>query len=958
MAYQTKRFHKFISTAVTAGLVASAVAPIGAAAAFKDVQPQYKEAVDYVTSKGVQGFSNTEFGVYQSIKRVDAAVMLVKVLGLNINNAPASGFKDVPQRAVKYINALKAAGITNGTGPTTFNSDGLITRGELAVWIQRGYKLKGSSSIAFNDVPSYLKGPVSALVENNVTKGLNSTTFGTQQNAKRGDFANFLLRASKADPNNPTVPPTPAPEPVVLQEVKATSSNKVELTFSQPVDWVDKSQFKVQGATVTSVKLSSTSYNKVILTVSGLEYDKSYKVTTSGLKSNGAEQYGLTGTFQSVKASEALSLSITSKSGVVQSNNSTQTEIKFQLKDKTTNDIDTDADNIVLDLSASYGSLGSSKVTMQDGEATVILTTPASNSDVSSTITAKVVDTPSNYKTLINDMSNSHSLSIKATADRTPFTINSVKGYLNGNSPDTIEITFSEGVQYNGGSNDATNISQYTLNGYSLPSSSSIKVRDGNNNLNDGYEIVVITLPDGTLSRYNYSSNTITVNKNLLSYDNTLISGTTERTFYSDDYGYSDDLSYAGTSNGSITVRPTGSSYITYGPTTGTRTIKGDLTIDGSASSSINLRNITVEGNLIIDTPNASVSLDSSVRVTGTTTIKNLSSYSSYGFTNNGQLGTVSIDTYGSVTLGGYIPTVYINRSSTVTVTGSITKMYVNANLTLNGTGTVYSFEGAYVGSITGTNPSIPNNNDRTRAIAAFQAEVKKVNDKQLNTNLYTVESWNALRIALDYYVYDKTAWEINQATIAIQTAFNGLKLKVDDRVLLDALYRAAFNNDGTEVLATLEKLGISGIVSANVGAYVLKLNMYLPSKEYVQTIVTDVNNQVSETIRTELRLEALKYESSRVIPNIVIQSNLITDYVKPLVIGQTPNNDISVTISGKVDPGNYISIDSTGKQATLNRQAPVNATDNTALITLTFAKGNETFTKEVTVTVQPVSAQ
>ena len=56
-------------------------------------------------------------------KRVDAAVFVVKALGLDIENAPASGFTDVPESAEKEVNALKAAGITNGKTKTTFDSD-------------------------------------------------------------------------------------------------------------------------------------------------------------------------------------------------------------------------------------------------------------------------------------------------------------------------------------------------------------------------------------------------------------------------------------------------------------------------------------------------------------------------------------------------------------------------------------------------------------------------------------------------------------------------------------------------------------------------------------------------------------------------------------------------------------------------------------------------------------------
>ncbi len=97
---------------------------------------QYKDAVDYLVSKGIQGFSDTTFGTQENIKRVDAAVMVAKVLGLDVDTAPASGFTDVPDRAVKYVNALKAAGITAEKLLQLFDAYSNITRGELSYLVR------------------------------------------------------------------------------------------------------------------------------------------------------------------------------------------------------------------------------------------------------------------------------------------------------------------------------------------------------------------------------------------------------------------------------------------------------------------------------------------------------------------------------------------------------------------------------------------------------------------------------------------------------------------------------------------------------------------------------------------------------------------------------------------------------------------------------------------------------
>ncbi|MFS0780430.1 S-layer homology domain-containing protein [Bacillus sp. 1P06AnD] len=198
MSMQKKSHRTFIATASATAVVASAVTPIAAAASFNDVTPTYKDAIDFVASKGVQGLNANQFGIEKDIKRADAAVMLAKVLGLDTKSAPASGFTDVPKRAITYVNAIKHAGITNGKSKTSFGSEDMITRGELAVWIQKGFSLKGEGKISFSDVKKDYVEAVKALVSNKITNGVSKTSFGTTQKAKRGDFALFLYRAGAA----------------------------------------------------------------------------------------------------------------------------------------------------------------------------------------------------------------------------------------------------------------------------------------------------------------------------------------------------------------------------------------------------------------------------------------------------------------------------------------------------------------------------------------------------------------------------------------------------------------------------------------------------------------------------------------------------------------------------------------------------------------------------------------
>ncbi|OZI13478.1 bifunctional metallophosphatase/5'-nucleotidase [Bacillaceae bacterium SAS-127] len=202
MAYLSKSHRKFIATAATATLVATAVTPVFAAS-FSDVSEDYKEAVDYlVSNKITEGMTDTTFGTALSIKRVDAAVMLAKALKLDIDNVEDSGFTDVPARAKVYVNALKKAGIVDGKTATTFASDQNITRGEAALMLAKAYDLKGdNANTPFTDVGSHYKDAVGALVKHEITSGKTTTSYGTNDDIKRGEYAIFLYKLSKLENN-------------------------------------------------------------------------------------------------------------------------------------------------------------------------------------------------------------------------------------------------------------------------------------------------------------------------------------------------------------------------------------------------------------------------------------------------------------------------------------------------------------------------------------------------------------------------------------------------------------------------------------------------------------------------------------------------------------------------------------------------------------------------------------
>ncbi len=214
MAYNPKKYRKFVATAATATLVAQAIAPIASAAVtnvkdFTDVSERYQEAVQFLLDKeATSGKTETTFGISENITRQDAAVLLVKVLGLEVDKTITSTkFTDISARTAPYVQALLDAGITNGKTETTFGASEEIKRVELAVWIAQGFELEGSGEIPFTDVASRYVDSVSALYDNQVAFGKTETQFGAEQQAVRGEFALFLYRAAHVETEKPEEKP-------------------------------------------------------------------------------------------------------------------------------------------------------------------------------------------------------------------------------------------------------------------------------------------------------------------------------------------------------------------------------------------------------------------------------------------------------------------------------------------------------------------------------------------------------------------------------------------------------------------------------------------------------------------------------------------------------------------------------------------------------------------------------
>ena len=198
----------FAATVGTAAIV-SAV-PQANAITFTDVdrlgnleyQVEMKNAIynlanrNIVNGKGPNTFAPNDF-----ISRGEAAKIIALALNLPTTNVQNPNFRDVKTTDwyYPYVAALANRNIISGYNGY-FNPGNQITRGDMAKIISTAFNLKANSNAhPFKDIPKghYSHPFIAALYDNDVTKGVNATTFGYLDKVTRAQLAVFTVRAEK-----------------------------------------------------------------------------------------------------------------------------------------------------------------------------------------------------------------------------------------------------------------------------------------------------------------------------------------------------------------------------------------------------------------------------------------------------------------------------------------------------------------------------------------------------------------------------------------------------------------------------------------------------------------------------------------------------------------------------------------------------------------------------------------
>ncbi|OAT72174.1 S-layer homology domain-containing protein [Parageobacillus thermoglucosidasius] len=191
-----RKFYGFVL--IFALIIALFTPKAEAASKLKDVTNDYwaKKEIEFLSSKGIiKGYNDGTFKPDEPVKRVQAAVMITRALGLNTSNRPNPGFKDIKNLDKEAYNAI-AAVVDEGIFPKgqTFRPYAALSRADMAIALVKAYNLKGTYSGKITDVSGMLYSYVSALAANGITKIYDDGTFKPNNTVTRAHFSVFFAR--------------------------------------------------------------------------------------------------------------------------------------------------------------------------------------------------------------------------------------------------------------------------------------------------------------------------------------------------------------------------------------------------------------------------------------------------------------------------------------------------------------------------------------------------------------------------------------------------------------------------------------------------------------------------------------------------------------------------------------------------------------------------------------------
>lgn len=179
------------------------IGPIaGHAEVWRDLPRTYifYDDVQYLTEKQIiSGFPDETFGANHSVTRAQAAIMIGRALELG-KEPKDTKFSDVTTNVTGsgYIASAVEKGIIAGYPDHTYRPHEPVTRGQMAIFLDRAFQLEDSNpSNIFNDISHNMKAYQSILNVNasRIAFGYEDGTYRPDVTVTRGQFSAFLARA-------------------------------------------------------------------------------------------------------------------------------------------------------------------------------------------------------------------------------------------------------------------------------------------------------------------------------------------------------------------------------------------------------------------------------------------------------------------------------------------------------------------------------------------------------------------------------------------------------------------------------------------------------------------------------------------------------------------------------------------------------------------------------------------
>ncbi|SDJ27664.1 S-layer homology domain-containing protein [Salimicrobium halophilum] len=214
MANQRKSYRNVLATAAGAAVVASAMAP-GAVAAddhtaadsFPDVAEDmtHYEAINALyQDEIIMGFEDGSYHPYESLTRIQAALMLERAKGLESDGEISYDFEDVPGGYESTVDAVYDAEYFQGSVDGDFDPYEELTREQMAVVLTKAYDLPVGEDVPESDFTdrgesALTQDYIDAVANAGVASGFPDGSFGVGEEIKRMDFAAMLYAAMNYD---------------------------------------------------------------------------------------------------------------------------------------------------------------------------------------------------------------------------------------------------------------------------------------------------------------------------------------------------------------------------------------------------------------------------------------------------------------------------------------------------------------------------------------------------------------------------------------------------------------------------------------------------------------------------------------------------------------------------------------------------------------------------------------